>query len=182
MPTYVAFLRAINLGKRNRVPMADLRACLTVAGFEDVDTHIQTGNVRLSTRLRAAGRVEDRVEAVLGERFGFAVPTIAFTPPELRQVYDDALAAVPPRGNAAGERRYVQLFKAGQAPTGDAAEAIAAWDRPGEAGLVDGRAVHVWLDVPTQEARFYGAFARQLAAGTNRNLTVLGAVVERWAG
>ena len=182
MPTYVAFLRAINLGKNRKVPMAELRGCLTDAGLRDVQTHIQTGNVRLSTPLRSVSKVEERLEAVLGERFGFEIPTIAFTPPELRQVYDDALSASPPQGNATGERRYVHLFKAGEAPSGDVAEAIAAWDRPGEAGVVIGRAVHVWLDGPSQEARLFGAFSKPLAPGTNRNLNVIATLAERWIG
>jgi len=33
---FVAFLRAINLGRVNRVPMGDLRVSLTDAGFTDV--------------------------------------------------------------------------------------------------------------------------------------------------
>ena len=49
MPTHVAFLRAVNVGKR-QYPMAELRAALDAAGFEDVQTHIQTGNVFFRTR------------------------------------------------------------------------------------------------------------------------------------
>ena len=182
MPTYVAFLRAINLGNHHKVPMADLRTCLAEAGLRDVETHIQTGNVRVGTSMRSVAKVEKLLEELLLERYGFEVPTIAFTMAQLRQVYDDALAAVPPQGNATGERRYVHLFKTGDAPTGDVAAAIAAWDRPGEAGLVIGRAVHVWLDGPSQQAKLLGAFGKALARGTNRNLTVIAALAERWTG
>ena len=180
MPTYVAFLRAINLGANRKVPMADLRACLADAGLEDVETHIQTGNIRFRTPTRSVAKVEGLLEDLLGERFGFEIPSIAFTTAQLRQVHDDALAASPPRGNATGERRYVHLFKAGQAPTGDVADAIAAWEEPGEAGLVIGRAVHVWIDGPSQQAAFFNAFKKPLAPGTNRNLTVITTLAEKW--
>ena len=40
MPTYVAFLRAINLGKNRKFPMADVRRVLTTAGFTDVETEL----------------------------------------------------------------------------------------------------------------------------------------------
>ena len=56
MPTFIAFLRAVNVGKR-KYPMAELREALTDAGFEEVETHIQTGNVlfRTSAALAAEG-------------------------------------------------------------------------------------------------------------------------------
>jgi hypothetical protein len=47
---------------------------------------------------------------------------------------------------------------------------------------VIGRAVHVWLDGPSQQAKFLGAFSKALAPGTNRTLKVIAAVAERWAG
>jgi len=42
---YVALLRAINVGGRNLIRMADLRACLEVRKFERVSTYIQSGNI-----------------------------------------------------------------------------------------------------------------------------------------
>ena len=182
MPSYVAFLRAINLGPTRKVPMADLRECLTESGLEDVATHIQTGNILLRTRMRSTAAVERHVETALAERYGFEVPTVAFTTPQFRQVYDDAAGATPPHDKVTGERRYVQLFKAGEAPTGEVARAIEAWDRPGEAAVVIGRTVHIWLDVPTAETRFFGEFRKPLEPGTNRNLTVIRTLAEKWTG
>lgn len=180
MPTYVAFLRAINLGANRKVPMADLRACLAEAGFEDVETHIQTGNVKLRTATRSAAKVERELETLLSDRFGFEIPAILFTPAQLRQVYDDAMA-FEPAGDVEGERRYAVLFKQGETPTAEEAAAIAAWDEPGEAGRAVGRAVHVWLDGTSQGAKFFGAFDKPLRPGTNRNSKVLVAVTEKWA-
>jgi uncharacterized protein (DUF1697 family) len=182
VPNYVAFLRAINLGKNRKVPMAELRACLADAGLQDVETHIQTGNVRVRTPLRSVAKVEERLEGVLGERFGFEIPAIVLTTAELGQVYDDALTAHPPQGNATGSLRYVHLFKAADVPVGDEAKAIAAWDEPREAGIVVGRAVHIWLDGASQQARFLTAFKKALAPGTNRNLKVIATLADRWAG
>ena len=47
MPTYIAFLRAINVGKRMFANAAIVQACED-AGFTDVETYINTGNVRPS--------------------------------------------------------------------------------------------------------------------------------------
>jgi hypothetical protein len=45
MPTHIALLRGINVGGRNRVAMADLRAVVLGLGHTDVATYIQSGNV-----------------------------------------------------------------------------------------------------------------------------------------
>jgi uncharacterized protein (DUF1697 family) len=180
MPMYVALLRAVNVGGRV-YKMADLREHLTGSGLEDVETHIQTGNVRFRTRMRSAAKVEKHVEEVLGSHASFEVPAVILTPAELRQVYDDAQGiATPSFGTGEGQRRYVTFFKVGHAPTGDVAKQIAAWDEPGESAVVIGRATHIWLNRPTQEAAFFGAFKKALAPGTNRDLKVVTALTEKW--
>jgi Protein of unknown function (DUF1697) len=45
MATHVALLRGINLGGRNKVAMADLRALVSELGHADAATYIQSGNV-----------------------------------------------------------------------------------------------------------------------------------------
>ena len=48
MPTYIAFLRAVNVGKRMFAKAAIVQACED-AGCTDVETYINTGNVRVTT-------------------------------------------------------------------------------------------------------------------------------------
>ncbi len=180
MPTYIALLRAVNVGGRF-YKMADLRDHLTESGLRDVETYIQTGNVRFVSSMRSPARVEKHVEEVLGEHCGFDVPSVIFTPAELRAVYDDAQGiALPVSPEAAPLRRYVTFYKVGHAPTGDVARQIAAWDEPGESAVVIGRATHIWLTRPSQDAKFFGAFKKALAPGTNRDLKVVTALNERW--
>src|SRR4051812_37791408 len=49
MPRHIALLRGINLASRNRVSMPDLRAALGEAGYEDVATLVQSGNIVLTS-------------------------------------------------------------------------------------------------------------------------------------
>jgi uncharacterized protein (DUF1697 family) len=89
---YVALLRGINVGGRNKVPMADLRAAVEDAGHTDVATYIQSGNVVFSsTRPRA--EVEADLEAVLERRFGFPLVVVVRSHAQLRAVVREA-----PRG------------------------------------------------------------------------------------
>lgn len=69
---YVALLRGINVGGRNSVPMADLRAAFESAGHTDVRTYIQSGNVLFSSDSPRA-QLEDAVETALREQFGVTV-------------------------------------------------------------------------------------------------------------
>ena len=68
MSRYVVLLRGINVGGKNKLPMADLRASLLDAGFADVVTYIQSGNVLLTSRLGAKA-VGETIEAMLTRRF-----------------------------------------------------------------------------------------------------------------
>ena len=187
MPSYVGtqqrsdrnlFLRAINIGKR-QVRMAEARAWLTEAGFTDVETYIQTGNVRVTTPKRSVATVERALEEVFLGRTGFEVPSIVFTPAELRQVYDDALAfPPPPYADRDDCRRFVVLFK--EPPSDAEAEQVAAYETELERARVVDRVAHVWIAGPFAEAKVFGALAKVFAPGTNRNLKVIATLAERW--
>jgi uncharacterized protein (DUF1697 family) len=62
MNTYVVLMRGINVGGKNKIPMADLKRCLEEQGFESVITYIQSGNVILRSDLDAevlSAKIED---------------------------------------------------------------------------------------------------------------------------
>jgi uncharacterized protein (DUF1697 family) len=179
MATFIAFLRAVNLGRTRKVPMAEARGWLGDAGFGDVETYIQTGNVRLTTSLRSRAKVEQLVERVLADACGFDVPTMAFTPQELRGVYDQARGLEAPAHHEL--RRYVTFLKEEATPA--AAAAIDAWEHDGEAARVAGRAVHWWIASTNQAARLSNArIEKALGPGTTRDLKVVTTLVERWGG
>lgn len=73
---YALLLRAVNLGSYGKVPMAQLRAALSEAGYANVATYIQSGNVALDTALGEAELVA-AIEALIAEHFGLAVPVVA---------------------------------------------------------------------------------------------------------
>ena len=63
--TYAAFLRAINVGKHNRIRMADLRALVEELGYGDVRTYLQTGNMVLDAGRQKPATVAARLEEAL---------------------------------------------------------------------------------------------------------------------
>jgi len=66
----IVMLRGINLGPNRRVSMAELRKLLGAAGYEDVRTYVQSGNVVLSSGAEPSG-LERECADLISERFGF---------------------------------------------------------------------------------------------------------------
>ena len=88
---YVALLRGINVGGKRPVPMADLRETFTAAGFDDVATYIQSGNVVFSTD-QPATDLEGRIEVALDERFDGPIPVVVRSLRQVRSVVRSAPA------------------------------------------------------------------------------------------
>jgi uncharacterized protein (DUF1697 family) len=65
---YVILMRGINVGGKNRVPMADLRTCLDELGFANVSTYIASGNVILESD-NHPNQVRAQIEGALTQSF-----------------------------------------------------------------------------------------------------------------
>ncbi|MBM9460808.1 DUF1697 domain-containing protein [Nocardioides sp. zg-536] len=178
MPTYVAFLRAINLGAKRKFPKADIVAATEAAGGTDVATHINTGNVRLSIPLRSRAKVEAALEAAYLQHTGFEVPTVVYTPAELRAIAAHARELSEARPTL--ERHYIYLLKS--APTPERVEAVVGASDEVNEVVVRDRAAHVLLGAgyvagnvdPYRVERSLGVVA------TNRNLNVVSTLAEKW--
>ena len=84
---WVALLRAVNLGTRNKVPMAELRARLETAGYEGVRTYIASGNVLLDGP-RSKTAVARKLERLIADEFGVSTTAIVRTPRALAKTVD----------------------------------------------------------------------------------------------
>jgi len=82
MGTYIVLLRAVNVGGRNKVPMAELRTAVEAAGFGDVGTYVQSGNLICSSRKKAPG-VATAIHKLVEAEFGHDIEVIVRTPAEL---------------------------------------------------------------------------------------------------
>jgi uncharacterized protein (DUF1697 family) len=70
MAKYVAFLRGVNVGGRI-IKMADLKTCLDSAGFKDVKTVLQSGNVIFESDKTDTGELKKQMEQALTESFEY---------------------------------------------------------------------------------------------------------------
>jgi len=83
MQTYVSLLRGVNVGGRI-VKMADLKACYEKAGFTDVTTLLQSGNVVFSSQLSDAKAVQTKLEAAVGKQFNYPAKIHVYKQAELK--------------------------------------------------------------------------------------------------
>lgn len=174
MTTHIAFLRAINLGKNRKLPMARVKETLAAAGFTGIETHLATGNVRVESPRRSTGAVSAAIEEALAASAGFEVPTVVLSPAELSTLYADAMAL-----GVSAQRRYLTFLK--EEPSAETAAAFDGWDAPGEGAKVLGRAVYWWIDHPNAAARMSNArIDKQLGVATTRDVKVITTLVERW--
>ena len=177
MPSYVAFLRAVNVGGRF-VRMALLREALTEAGFADVESHIQSGNVFVRSARRSTASVATEVSRVLGDAAGFAVPAIVRTPAQVRSALE-AADGIPPLLD--GEARRYLAFADGPVPV-PAAAMLDAWDTPGERVRVLGSEVLAELGIGFHATTLTNTRIERVTGRTTtwRDLSVVRAVDERW--
>lgn len=86
----VALLRGINVGGNHRVPMPELRECMTELGAVDVATYIQSGNVLFDGAGRPAADWQTTIEAALSRRFRYDASVVMRSHADLREVVRDA--------------------------------------------------------------------------------------------
>jgi uncharacterized protein (DUF1697 family) len=173
MATYIGFLRAINLGANRKFPKADIVAAVEAAGGTEIQTYINTGNVRFDHTLRSRAKIEAVLENAFLESRGFEVPTIVLTPQELTAIAEHA------KSFGHGGRHYVSLLK--ETPTAAAIGKLDEASTAEEVAKVGGRAVHLLLGPNYHEAKLTNAVVeKHLGVATNRNLTVISALAEKW--
>ena len=91
MASHVALLRGINVGGRNKVPMAELREVVASLGHTGVTTYIQSGNVLFSTAETDNAKLAGALESAIEDRFGLWSSVVVLSRDELAEV----LAASP---------------------------------------------------------------------------------------
>lgn len=125
MTSYVALLRAVNVGGTGKLPMTELRAMCEGCGFKDVRTYVASGNVVFKTDLDET-TVQAKLEATLQAYAGKPVGVVVRTGPEMA-----AVLAANPFSEAAPNRTVAIFLKTPpsadllKAVTGQAREEIA---------------------------------------------------------
>ncbi|KLU01884.1 hypothetical protein RISK_006068 [Rhodopirellula islandica] len=98
MTTWIALFRGINVGGKNKLPMAALRSILESIGCQSVLTYIQSGNVVFSCEPSSKEAIAERIADAVDENFGFRPQVMLLTKDEFQSTvannpFADAVAA-----------------------------------------------------------------------------------------
>lgn len=98
---HVALLRGINVGGKNVIPMAGLRAAFEALGFDGVETYIQSGNVLFAAPRATPVELGRRIERALKETFSYDGRVLVLSADTFAEVVAQA-----PRGFGKETSRY----------------------------------------------------------------------------
>ena len=90
MKRYVAFLRGINIGGKNKVPMAELKSNFVELRYADVLTHLNSGNVIFSVRESDEIILADRIKTMIQKQFGLDIPVWVISQGKLKDLLSKA--------------------------------------------------------------------------------------------
>jgi uncharacterized protein (DUF1697 family) len=179
MPVWVSLLRAINLGSHNKVSMPVLRGLLEQAGFEEVRTYVQSGNIVTRSSHRSADTVARLVRDLVADHFTVDTPVVVRSPAQLRAV----LTWNPFPEAAAEHPKVVMVHHLLETPKPPDVAALLAERVPeqmavrGDEVVIDyGDHIHGSTVTPTWLSR------RLKVEGTARNWRTLTALVEMTSG
>lgn len=168
----VILLRSVNLGAKNKVPMARLRQLVSEAGADDVSTFIASGNIICVAPGSAAAFLRTVEQLVAGE-FGVRTTAVSRTATQLQtaraaypfDVHDEKLCAIS----------FLQ-----RTPTKAAAAALVKADHGEDRAQVIGKELHLRYANGVHASRMTGPkLARLLGTdGTLRNLRTVDALID----
>ncbi|MRS03119.1 DUF1697 domain-containing protein [bacterium] len=86
MSTRIALLRSVNVLGKNMIKMPELARAFEEAGFRDVKTYIQSGNIIFGTSEESAEALSSKIRALIDKKFGLTIETVVITPRELADI------------------------------------------------------------------------------------------------
>ena len=168
---HIVLLRGINLGSRNRIAMPALRDALEAAGFADVRTYVQSGNVVLSS----SRKPDAAVRRTIAQDFGLDIAVVTRTRAQLAKVVErNPLARV-----AKDPKRYQVSFLDAK-PSREVVRRIEAAAAPKERVVVDGREIYAWHPDTIARSKLWALLAGQSlgVTATARNWTTVQKLLE----
>ena len=174
MPRHIVLLRGINIGSRNRIAMPELREALEEAGFADVQTYVQSGNIVLSSSSKADA-VARKVKREISKSFGLDIDVVVRTRAQIAKIVERN----PLEKDAKDPKRYQVSFlsaKPSAAVMRKLEEAAAEQERV----VLVGREIYAWHPEGIARSRLWTLLAgRGLGVtATARNWTTVTKLLE----
>lgn len=138
MPRFVVLLRGVNVGKGNKVPMADFRSMLEGLGYSAVRTLLNSGNAVFTSTGGSSRKHADAVSVAVQERFGISTPAMVKSAAEFAAIVTGN-SIVPPETD---HSRFLVAFAMDPARL-DELNALQGLLQPGERFVVTEHAAYL---------------------------------------
>lgn len=138
MPRFVVLLRGVNVGKGNRVPMAEFKQLLEDLGATEVKTLLNSGNAVFSSPARSGPRLAAAIAEALANRLGVVTPVIVKSAAEFARIVD-GVPGQPPEGE---HSRFLVAFGADEAAL-EALQPLVPLARGGERLVITPQAAYL---------------------------------------
>ncbi|SHJ65515.1 DUF1697 domain-containing protein [Parasporobacterium paucivorans] len=178
MTIYIAFLRGINVGGKNKIKMADLKRTLESVGLFEVKTYIQSGNVLFKSN-ETEESLCDRIEREIETVFGIRAEVILRTSTELEQIIFNCPFSKEDIREAEAlsevESLYVALLK--HQPAKEKIECIDAYRSEGDRCHITGRDVYLLFQHSIRNSKLAKNLYKLNVSATVRNWKTLSKLV-----
>ena len=174
MTIYIALLRGINVGGKNRVKMSELRQAMETIGLGRVQTYIQSGNILFESE-EGIESLQNQIKHEIERAFGFSVEIIMRTAEELERIIEccpfseDAISEA--ESSSEGESLYVSLLQ--DVPLEEGINKLSAYKSENEDFLIDGQEVYLLFRQSIRNSKLANNLQKLGVPSTVRNWKTL---------
>lgn len=171
MEKFVLLLRAVNVGGRNIIKMQQLKTVFAKAGFLDVKTYIQSGNIVFESKEANISRVKEQVSNLLKEHFNYELPIILIP----FSYYKNILDLLPQTYLTIETPRKIYISFLTESPKKDQIETLYTYNNDNENFEVKEAIVFIWCVKDGTKLNFSNAFIERIlkVSATTRNLNTV---------
>jgi uncharacterized protein (DUF1697 family) len=167
MKTHLVLLRGINVSGQKLIKMEDLRQLLEAAGFKNVSTYIQSGNVFVDTDETSKAKVADRIKQAIKEKYGFDVGILVLGLAELKEkVANNPFVAEP---DVDLKQVYVAFLS--DNPTSENIEKFRQFDVQNDIAVIKGDVIYLKYAIGAGQTKLSNALieSKLKLVSTSRN-------------
>jgi uncharacterized protein (DUF1697 family) len=170
MTIYIALLRGINVGGKNRIKMADLKQVFEAIGLCEVQTYIQSGNVLFKSNEKEE-ELRKKMEQAIEKTFGFPVSVILRTADELENIISNCPFSeeevLEAEVSSEVESLYVSLMA--NAPQQEKLEVLKAYSSENDKYMIKGREVFLLFKHSIRNSKLANNLQKLEVPATVRN-------------
>ncbi|TMV42658.1 DUF1697 domain-containing protein [Paenibacillus mesophilus] len=168
MTTYIALLRGINVGGKNKIKMAELKSALEAIGLGRVQTYIQSGNVVFESG-EEADLLRGRIEREIKQTFGIPAAVILRTAAELERIVTDC----PFAADALSEGESLQVCLLTEAPSQEKVDRLSEGKSEIDEYRVQGREIYLLFRQSVLDSKLAANIPKLGDSATTRNWSTI---------